>query len=127
MPSKTRKTKAPSVYLGKDAERRVQLDTLSLGPLSGRRQTRPGRIQELRNDFLGGAFQQSTFGEVCLLRKTDDDGLWIIDDGLATTTVLCELFQNWKANGGEDPMGEPWQQNLVDVFERGLPVKRLVY
>ena len=93
MAPKTRKTKAPTTFEGAEAERRVPLDKISRGPLSGWRKTRPGRIQELRDSFLGGAFQQSTFGEVCLLRKTDEDETWIIDDGLATTEVLHELCE----------------------------------
>ena len=77
--------------------------------------------------LLGGGFQQSTFGEVCLLQKSDEDGLWIIGDGLATTEVLAQFLVAWGANPDEDPLGESWHQNLVDVFEQGLPVKWLVY
>ena len=73
------------------------------GQLSGWRKTRPGRLQELRDSFLGGAFQQRTFGDVCLLRKTDEDEKWIIDDGLTTTTVMMELREQWATNGGEAP------------------------
>ena len=98
-----------------------------MGPLSGWRKTRPGRLQELRDSFLGGAFQQSTFGDVCLLRKTDEDEKWIIDDGLATTTVMMELREQWVTNGGEAPNGECWPESLVEVFEHGLPVQWLVY
>ena len=88
MAPKTRKTKAPTIYKGSDAPPRVDLGEISRGPLSGWRSSRAGRITELRDDFLAGKFQQSTFGEVCLLRKTDEDEKWIIDDGLATTSVL---------------------------------------
>ena len=123
----TRKTKAPVTLNAADAPRCVKLDAISMGPLSGWRKTRPGRIDELREAFLGGAFQQSTFGDVCLLRKTDEDERWIIDDGLATTTVLRDLLQAWQARPDGDPTGEPWHQNLVDVFVSGLPVKWLVY
>ena len=125
MPPKNRTTKAPTVVA--DADRRVMLDTISLGELSGWRKTRPGRRDELQETFLGGAFQQSTFGEVSLLQKSDEDGKWIIDDGLATTQVLADLERKWKEDGGKDPTGEPWHQNLVDVFEKGMPVKWLVY
>ena len=33
----------------------------------------------------------------------------------------------WRSDDERDPNGEQWQQNLVDVFEEGLPVKWLVY
>ena len=124
MAPKSRTAKAPTVAAA--ADRRVMLETISLGELSGWRKTRPGRRDELRETFLGGAFQQSTFGEVCLLQKTDEDGKWIIDDGLATTQVLTDLERSWKEDGGNDPAGEPWHQNLADVFENGMPVKWLV-
>jgi hypothetical protein len=125
MPPKNRTAKAPTVVA--DADRRVMLETISLGELSEWRKTRPGRRDELQETFIGGAFQQSTFGEVCLLQKTDEDGKWIIDDGLATTRVLADLERSWKEDGGKDPTGEPWHHNLVDVFEKGMPVKWLVY
>ena len=87
MAPKPRKAKAPTTYKGNDAACRVPLSQISMGPLSGWRKTRPGRLQELRASFLGGAFDQSTMWDVCLLRKPDEDENLIIDDGLATTIV----------------------------------------
>ena len=73
MSPKPRKAKAPTTYKGNDAACRVPLSQISMGPLSGWRKTRPGRLQELRVSFLGGAFEQSTMGDVCFMRSQLND------------------------------------------------------
>ena len=135
MAPKTRRTKAPVVLKGQEYPDGVALSKISRGPLSGWRESRPGRKQELIDNFLAGRFKQSLFGEVCLLRKTDEDDKFIVDDGMATLGAMWFLEDKWMKNGGNDPTGNggedpndaPWHANLVEVFQNGMPVQWLEY
>ena len=135
MAPKSRRTKAPVVLKGQEFPDGVALSQISRGPLSGWRESRPGRKQELIDNFLAGRFKQSLFGEVCLLRKTDEDDKFVVDDGMATLGAMWFLEDKWRENGGEDPSGNggedpngaPWHANLVEVFKNGMPVQWLEY
>ena len=135
MATKSRRTKAPVVLKGQEFPDGVAPSQISRGPLSGWRESRSGRKQELIGNFLAGRFKQSLFGEVCLLRKTDEDDKFVVDDGMATLGAMWFLEDKWRENGGEDPSGNggedpngaPWHANLVEVFQNGMPVQWLEY
>ena len=125
MAPKRRCTKAPKII---DGASRVNLRKISRkADKSGWRATRRGRVNDLRVKFLGGGFSATALGQVQLLAKTDEDDLYLIDDGRATVETLVELLDAFEENPEVDPDGNPWHDNLVEVFEKGLPVTWVRY
>ena len=77
--------------------------------------------------FLNGQFGCSALCAVQLLEKTDENGLFIIDNGRTTVQTMLEIMEAFEKDPELDPNGSPWHSNLVDVFEQGLPVAWVVY
>ena len=122
-----RVTQAPIVLRDKDLPMLFPLSNISMCQMSGWRIPRDRRKRELRVTFLDGLFGQSALCEVSLLKKTDEDGKNLIDDGRATVETLLELEAAFTRDPEQDPMGNPWHANLVVNFESGMPVRWVEY
>ena len=100
---------------------------LRLGPDSGHRACCPSRVRALTDVFLAGGFGQTILSDVSVLQKTDADDCYLIDDGLATVTVLSQLRTVYNTALGDADDTFEWPHNPVEIFENGLPVKFVAY
>ena len=116
MAPKRRCTKAPKII---DGASRVNLRKISRkADKSGWRATRRGRVNDLRVKFLGGGFSATALGQVQLLAKTDEDDLYLIDDGRATVETLVELLDAFEENPEVDPDGNPWHTTWLKFLRK---------
>lgn len=111
--------KGPTV-VKKDA---VMLDTISiLRPTSGWRDPDAERVKELEDAFYAGQWGMNVLQDVCLLDHRDMDGRQVIDDGLSTITALKNMRACFLQDQDATPVGDAWPQNIVSLFENGVPV-----
>lgn len=100
---------------------------LSVGPESGWREPDVVRQAELEECFRNHQWGMSVFRGVSLVGtngtiKQDSEGLFIINDGLQTVTVLQKLYNEYLA--GDEALLDP---NLLRIFTEGLEVEVLEY
>jgi len=101
----------------------VPLSRISQGQDSGWRTTRRTRVDELKATFRAGNFGQTALSEIQLLTKTDADDRYLVDDGLASSTALIELEDEWNNDATE----AEWPANLIRIFTTGLSPKWVEY
>ena len=120
MGPKARQTnKGPSV-VKKDV---VKLETISiLRPISGWREPDAQRVKELEETFYSGQGGINVFGDVGLLNFHDMDGRQVIDDGLSKITALKNMHVCFLQDQDSTPGGDAWPQDIVSLFENGVPV-----
>ncbi len=84
-------------------------------------------MRALTDVFVAGGFGQTILSDVSVLQKTDADDCYFIDDGLATVRALSQLLTLY--NKAVDDADENFEspQNLVQIFESGIPVKFVAY
>ena len=86
--------------------------------VSGWREISPERVSDLSEAFKRGEFGMNVACDVQVLEsESTDNKKLVMDDGMATRhqnpdVMLC---------------GDPWPQNLIDIFTIGLPVKVVKY
>jgi len=118
-----------------DLERvRVPLDEISLArPTSGWRDVDWPRIQEIKSLCYQGQLSMNVFGGVVLLKGcTDVDGKQLIDDGMSTVMAWVEMKKEYSQDPDNSPStelggGEPWDPNVIEVFNLGLVVSQSTY
>ena len=86
--------------------------------VSGWREISPERVAELLAAFMRGEFGMSVTCDVQVLEsESTDNKKLVMDDGMATRDQNPDVM----------PCGDPWPQNLIDIFTIGLPVKVVKY
>ena len=95
--------------------------------VSGWREISPERVQELFAVLLRGKFGMTVTCDVQVLESESTDNKKLIDDGMSTVCALVQAKATRDQNPDVMPCGDPWPQNLIDIFTIGLPVKVVKY
>ena len=104
------------------------LDFSVTDPRTGWRAEDPVQVTKFSNLFQGGGFNHCVGGcAVQALDTEDSEGKKLIDDGLSAVLALRECHALWTQNQKSTPLGEPWSEEIAQVFTLGLATKIVSY
>ena len=106
----------------------VPLEKMCVDPeISGWRESGSARVEKLYVSFCHGEFGMNVTCDVQIMEAESTNNKKLVDDGLATVSVLKRRKAAKDANPDATPSGDPWPANLLEIFELGLKVKVVKY